>query len=379
MVKTGFRSLLLGLALTLGATGMAAAQNATAAGTSVSNSITLSYNGADNGGTQVRVDLPPTASMTETFTVARKIDLSVTADQGAQVLQVTPGQLAAQIQFTLENLGNARTSGSPAQDFNINVVNTGDLAGAAALTYSATASTTLGEYYVTVDGAAYDVGNPTAISLAPNGTATIRVIANIPGTSTDGLADVFTVTAVAVDGGTAVTESRTADLDDIDIVFADAESTTAMVGSTAATPLDAALNGQAAAETRMIVSAPQLTASKTAVVLDEGLPGSSFDCAAGGTATGSPLSPIPGACVEYTIIVANDAAATASATAVTISDVLPGDVTFAGVSTIAYTGTGAGSATTTTEPVNSGGTVTATIGTLPAGTTATFTIRVTVD
>jgi uncharacterized repeat protein (TIGR01451 family) len=339
---------------------------------------TLSYNGADNGGTQVRVDLPATASMTETFTVARKIDLSVTADQGAQVLQVTPGQLAAQIQFTLENLGNARTSGSPAQDFNIDVVNTGDLAGAAELTYSATASTTPGEYYVTVDGAPYDVGNPTAISLDPNETATILVIANIPDTSTDGLADVFTVTAVAVDSGTAVAESRTADLDDIDIVFADAESTTAMSDTTASGGvLDAALNGQAAAETRMIVSAPQLTASKTAVVLDEGLPGSSFDCAAGGTATGSPLSPIPGACVEYTITVANDAAATASATAVTISDVLPGDVTFAGVSTITYTGTAGGA--TTTQPANTSGTVTATIGTLPAGTTATFRIRVTVD
>jgi hypothetical protein len=52
-------------------------------------------------------------------------------------------------------------------------------------------------------------------------------------------------------------------------------------------------------------------------------------------------------------------------------------VTFAGVSTIAYTGTAGGASTT--APANSGGTVTATIGTLPAGTTATFTIRVTVD
>jgi hypothetical protein len=44
-----------------------------------------------------------------------------------------------------------------------------------------------------------------------------------------------------------------------------------------------------------------------------------------------------------------------------------------------FTGTDAADGVTTTQPAESGGTVTATIGTLPAGTTATFRIRVTVN
>ena len=378
-LKSAATGLALALLLSFGTVGIAAAQNVTAADTVVTNTITLSFDGANNGGTQTRIDLPATAGMTETFRVARKIDLTLVADQASQELQVLPNQTTATIQFTLTNLGNPNPAGA-AQDFHINVANTGTLAGSAALTYSATASTTLGEYYVTVDDAAYDVGTPTAVSLASNGTATVRVIANIPSGATDGLADVFTVTAIAVDSGVAVTESRTADLDDLDRVFADAASTTSMTGSTAASPLDVALNGQAVAETRMLVAAPQLSATKTAVVLDEGL--GTFDCDAGtGTATpaSAPRSPIPGACVEYTITVENDASASADATAVTISDVLPSDVTFAGVSTVAYTGAGAGTASTTTEPANATGTVTVTIGTLPVDTTATFRIRVTVN
>jgi uncharacterized repeat protein (TIGR01451 family) len=379
-LKSAATGLALALLLSFGTVGIAAAQNVTAADTVVTNTITLSFDGANNGGTQTRIDLPATAGMTETFRVARKIDLTLVADQASQELQVLPNQTTATIQFTLTNLGNPNPAGA-AQDFFINVTNAGNIGdGTAALTYSATASTTLGEYYVTVGGTAYDVGNPTAVSLASNGTATVQVIANIPSGATDGLADVFTVTAIAVDSGVAVTESRTADLDDLDRVFADAASTTSMTGSTAASPLDVALNGQAVAETRMLVAAPQLSATKTAVVLDEGL--GTFDCDAGtGTATpaSAPRSPIPGACVEYTITVENDASASADATAVTISDVLPSDVTFAGVSTVAYTGAGAGTASTTTEPANATGTVTVTIGTLPVDTTATFRIRVTVN
>ena len=369
MVKTRLKTLILGTALMMAGAGMAAAQNVTAAGTDVTNTITLSYNGADNGGTTVRVELPESQRPVETFKVAQKIDLSVTADQTDQELEVLPGALEQTVQFTLENLGNPKTAASPAQDFHINVANTGTLAGGApavALTYSPTATTTPGAYYVTVDGTVYDVANPTAIALDPNGTAVIRVIANIPDTSTDTLADVFTVTAFPVDGAGKLAEVAGADIDTLSIVYADAESTSAMAGGTPV--LDAALNGDAKAETRMIVTAPKLTATKTAVVLDEGLPGSTFNCATGGTATGTNLAPIPGACVEYTITVTNAADASAAASAITITDVLSTDTTYAGVTQ--------GGFTSVTE---SGGTVTATLDTLAIGASASFTIRVTVN
>jgi uncharacterized repeat protein (TIGR01451 family) len=371
MKHTRLKSFILGTAMMVAGAGMAAAQtNETAAGSIVSNTITLSFNGAANAGTQTRIDLPATAGMTETFTVAQKLDLSVTANQADQQLGILPGTEGAQVSFTLTNLGNAKSPTVAEQEFHINVSNAGTLAGGdplAGLTYSETATTTPGTYYVTVNGTPYDVANPTPLLLGPGAMATILVIANIPGTATDTLADVFTVTAFPVDAnGSKVAEVRSTNLDTLAVVYADAASTSAMAGGTAA--LDAALNGDAKAETRIIVTAPRLTATKTAVVLDEGLPGSTFDCAVGGTATGTGLAPIPGACVEYTITVTNDANATADASDITITDVLPAGTAFAGKSDGGF------------APVTeASGTVTATLATLEAGDSASFTIRVTVE
>lgn len=365
-LKTLFAPIGLAAVLAMGAASAAWAANATAAGTVVSNTISLSYDGATNGGTTERIALPTASLPTETFKVARKIDLTLVADQSGQQLLVNPAQTAATIDFTLTNLGNPN-EGSAAQGFDITVAATGTIGdGSTPLTYSATATTTLGQYYVTVDGTVTDVNSvATDVSLASNGTSTIQIIANIPSGATDGLADIFTVTAVAVDSGAAITPSRTANLDDLDVVFADAASTSTMAGGTPA--LDDALNGQAKAETRMLVSAPKLSATKTAVVLDEGLPGSTFSCVTGGTATGSPLSPIPGACVEYTITVTNASDATAAATNITITDALPADTTYAGVTQ--------GDFTSVTE---SSGTITATLASLAANASASFKVRVTV-
>jgi uncharacterized repeat protein (TIGR01451 family) len=365
-LKTLFAPLGLAAALAMGPASAAWAANATEAGTVVENTITLSYDGADNGSGPARIDLPTASRPIETFKVARKIDLTLVADQSGQQLLVNPAQTAATIAFTLTNLGNPNEGGA-AQGFNITVAATGTIGdGSTALTYSATQTTDLGKYYVTVGGTVTDVNTvATDVSLASNGTSTIQIIANIPSGATDGLADVFTVTAVAVDSGTAVSQSRSADLDVVSVVWADAASTSTMTGGTPA--LDPAVNGQAKAETRMLVSAPKLSATKTAVVLDEGLPGSSFVCATGGTATGSPLAPIPGACVEYTITVTNASDATAAATNITITDVLQSDTTYAGVTQ--------GDFTSVTE---SGGTVTATLVSLAIDASASFKVRVTV-
>lgn len=341
-------------------------QDQTQAGTVVSNTISLTYDGADNDGDIVSITLDPPAPTT--FTVARKIDLSVTAEQAGEELTVTPGQTAATTEFTLRNLGNPNVGGA-AQDFNINVAVAGNIGnGTAPLTYSATATTTAGQYYVTVGGDVYDTEAGTPVALASGAESTIRIIANVPSGATDGLADLFTVTAIAMDSGVKVVESRSSDLDDLSVVFADAESTTVLTGQT--NPIDPALNGEAVALTRLLVTAPQLSATKTAVVLDEGLPGSSFTCNSDDAATGTGLVAIPGACVEYTITVTNAAGATSPASNITIKDGIPGNTT--------HIRQFADDFDTATYDAGDNE-VTATLSTLAADSSASFRIRVTVD
>ena len=370
MVKTGFRSLLLGLALTLGATGMAAAQ--TAPGTVVSNTIDLTYQSGTGTPVITQDDVA-----TVTFQVDRKIDVAVTAQAGSGQQAAVPGQDTVVLPFEVENLGN------DTQGFDIDVVISAG--GTLGLTYSATATTTLGQYYVVISADAtlgsdtpYDTANPAnAGDLAAGGSYFALIVANVPLSATDGLQDTFEVTATATTAGsaTAVTEDRTQGLNGVNTVFADAASNSSLTSS----EIDGAETGADKDETRLLVTAPIITATKTVGVLSENLPSAPFTCASDSATAVSTLAAIPGACLEYTITVTNDGGASTAATNIELQDVLPSGVTFAGVSSITYTGNGAGSATTTTEPANSGGTVTATIGTLPADTTATFTIRVTVD
>ena len=158
-LKTLFAPIGLAAVLAMGAANTAWAANATEAGTVVSNTISLSYDGATNGGTTARIDLPTASRPTETFKVARKIDLTLVADEANQELSVNPAQTAATIDFTLTNLGNPNEAAA-AQGFNITVAATGTIGdGSAPLTYSATATTTLGQYYVTVDGTVTDVNS----------------------------------------------------------------------------------------------------------------------------------------------------------------------------------------------------------------------------
>lgn len=82
--------------------------------------------------------------------------------------------------------------------------------------------------------------------------------------------------------------------------------------------------------------------------------------------------------MEYTIEVTNAADASSSATNVAISDTVSNNLSIDAVTSITYSGTNEGDATTTTQP-DGNPTVEALIATLPAGVTATFRIRATVD
>ncbi len=386
MIPQFFRTLALSSSLALVFAGGAMAQVAdpadqTAPGVQVTNTISLTYNGADVSGEPVAVTLPEVSEHSAVFTVARKIDLSVTAEASDGEVTVMPGAQAVSFDFIVRNLGNGT------QGYNINVTNTdGELPGEtdglgdtfAGLTYSATTTTAPGTYYVQVAGSDYDTtANTNAGDLAPGETLTVTIVANIPDIATDGLADLFAVTAISLeeDTDTVVQEVRTNALDSEtpNVVFADAATEWSFEGGPS--EANGEPNGQDADNTNLRVTAPVITATKTAAVVDENRPGSSFECDTGsGTAnSGTPPAAVPGACVEYTIIVTNDSPSETAATNIVIKDPIPGNTTYAGVTQGGFT------SVTFNAGEGANGTVTATLATLAHNDTAEFRIRVTID
>lgn len=383
MIPNPVKTLAISAALAVFAGGAMAQATGTAAGTEVENTITLAYDGASNDGTPVRIELDPIAPAK--FTVARKIDLSVTPETGGEELEVAPGLDAATMDFTLKNLGNPNEDDAE-QDFRVDVAAVGSIAdGSAALEYSDTVTTNPGTYYVLVDGGIYDTTNPSAIALASNEEVTIQIVANIPSTATDGLTDMFTVTAIAVDSSGNIEElDRKTDLEQVSTILADAESTTTLTGSdvtfaTTAPTIDEEFNATAKALTRLKVTAPKLSASKSVIVLSEQLIGNTITCSDGVVSPTSNLAPIPGACVEYTITVTNADDATSTATNLVITDPLPDTLRFEAADNIQYSDGGSNTNAPAHDGSGTGGDITVTIDELPAGSTATLKIRATIE
>ena len=364
MLPRAFKALALSAALALPAGGAVAQQ--TAPNTVVTNTIDLTYNSGTG-----------TASVTQnnaasiTFNVDRKVDVIVTAQTGAAIFNAVPGQ-----NVTLSYL--VRNEGNDTQGFVVSVADGGNIGVAGGLAYSETATTTEGAYYVLIssdgtvgNGSVYNVNTgPNAGDLNAGQEYYVLIVANVPIEAVDGQLDDFIVTATATDAGTTntVVEDRSQGLTGVNTVFADAASSSTRTSS----EIDPATDGKAADETRILITAPIIVAEKTVIVLDENLPGSTFDCTAGGAATGSPLAAIPGACVEYTISVRNDSSegGGTAAGSIEITDAIPANTTYAGHTANNFTIAENGS------PVTS---ITAALANLPAGSTETFTIRVTID
>jgi uncharacterized repeat protein (TIGR01451 family) len=357
------RTLALGAALVI--THVAGALAQTAPDTIVTNTISLQYNSGSGTPTVTQAD-----AATVVFHVDRKVDLGMTAQAAGGVVPAVPGQAGVVIPFLVENRGN------DTQGFVIAVADGGTIDGAPGLTYSAAVTTDPGSYYVlispdgtTANGVVYSVtAAGSAGDLNAGESFHVLIVANVPIAAIDGQFDDFTVTATATDAGAAdpVVEDRTQGLLGVNTVFADAASNS----TRQSTQVDGALNGKDADETRLEIRAPIIVASKTAVVLDEGLPGSTFNCATGGGATGAPLAAMPGACVQYTITVENTSTSGTAAGSIQITDPIPANTTRRGES--------AGGFDSATYSAGTN-TVTASLSTLAAGASASFTIRVTVD
>ncbi len=314
----------------------------TAAGTVITNTVTVDY--------EVAGINQADATASNDVTVDRKVNVTVARVDGTAT-SVTPGAANQAVSFIVENVSNDTL------DFELTSlqVTTGNPAGISGNDgFDVTAPLA---YYLDDGDNAFD-GGDTAIThldaLAPDSPVTVHVVAtSVPTGLADGAIAALTLTATAKenDNGTALGSNLTQAATNTageDTIFADAAGAT-----------DGARDAAFSATDDYVVLTATLAATKSSRVI------------AGAFGTGAA---IPGATVEYCITVTNSGSA--DATSVSISDDLPSEMTFAD-------GVWVGGADCDTRGADtggeSGGTVTGTIATLAAGTSQTLIFEATIN
>jgi uncharacterized repeat protein (TIGR01451 family) len=338
ITKTAMRAALISTALvSLGSYTMAAG---TAPDTDITNSIDVSYS---SGGTTIT----RTNESSVTFKVDRKVDFVLEGQDAGSKVTVSQDAPDQQLTFRLQNEGN------DVSGYDIDIETSGTIgltSGTGEGTYSVYISPNAGAYDANTD-TAYDPSGTVSIGdIVSDGIVYIKIVADIPADAADGQEDTFKLTATALDANTSSpTKQATApSISVVDTFFADGDEDGIEIDSE-----------------RYQVSAPIISANKTSVVISENLSGT-FNCATEAPDGGEAF--VPGACVEYTLTISNGNA-TAPATNVVMTDVLPDDVTF--VDIVSYTNFD--------NVSQENGTVTGSIASLPANTDATATFRVTID
>ncbi len=307
------------------AMGMSSAYAAgTDAGTSISNTATVSYQ--VNSVQQTDVN-----SNAAVFVVDRKIDVNVTATG----VTTQPNTLNVATTFLVNNEGNLADSFT----LNYSYISGVDV------------STGLELYFDTDSSGTFNAGdtlvaNNTVVAFAEDEVRRYFVVADIPNTATNGQSSLVRLTATTT---TAATPPGPDNPATVQVVYAEGAGPT----------YDGAISGDA---TYSIVSAA-LTVTKAAVVVSD---------PTGNVAPNAKA--IPGATVEYTITV-NNAAGAQSATTVVATDAIPATTTYV-LGTISKTG---GTAPAPTDANVVGQNLTVPIGTLAASGSATITFRVTIN
>lgn len=316
----------------------------TTAGNTITNNVTVDFR---VGGVQQTA-----ATASNTFTVDRKVNVLVAASD-AVTTQVAPGQTAAVTTFDVTNLSNAIV----------------DLGLAVAQPTTDNFDVTSPVIYLDNGDGVFNAATDTVVTyldeVAADATVRVFVVANIPaGTVTGNVAQVV-LTATAQAGGTAgsagavLAATAGANTAGVDTVLAD------LAGST-----DANYDGRYSATDSYTVSAAALTATKSMRIVSDPING-----------TTNPKA-IPGATIEYCIAVTN-AAGSATATNVTVTDVLPADVTYSATFGIFLNGTVDGSgvcqADGTAGGTFSAGTVSGTLSDIGQSTTRTLYFQATIN
>ena len=298
-----------------------AAPVGTQAGVDITNTVTASYE--ISGVTQTPIEAD------ETFKVDRKVNVTLaTVDTAA--IAVSPGEASAVTTFTVTNTSNA------ALDFLLAATN--QSGGAANFTGTDNFDPTNVQVYIETDGVSgLTIGSDTLAStiaeIASGDTATVYVVADmiisagppqvlpvnddvatviLTATAAEGASAGTAITgltgASAGSGGSAITETPAGTANGKmteETVFADAAY---------APSGDAQYNGQHAARSDYSVAGALLTINKYSRIVSDPV---------GST---NPRS-IPGAIVEYCIVLAN-AAGGETATSVQVSDIVPSAMDF---------------------------------------------------
>lgn len=324
----------------------------TSAGTTITNTATVNF--------QVGGVSQTAVSGSDSFTVDRKVNLT-TAEVGSATTSVSPGQTSAVTTFLVTNTSNATL------DFNLAAT---QLSGGTAQ-HGGTDNfdaTNVRMFADTNSNGSYDAGTDQQITyldqIAADASARVFVVVDIPVSRVTGDVAGVRLTATAREAtaagslGAAITETTGGNTSGVDTVFADTNAN----GNTARDGAD--FYGD-----DYTVLAAALTVTKTSRIVSDPINGST-----------NPLM-IPGATVEYCIAVAN-AAGSATATNVSVSDTLPATTTFEAGFGILVNGTVTGAtcnADGSSGGAHNSGVVTATLSDIAAGTTRTVLFRVTVN
>jgi len=328
----------------------------TTAGSTINNTATVNYQ--VGGVSQTSIDA------SNSFTVDRKIDL-VVAEVGNATTSVAPGSTAQVTTFTVRNTSNA--------PLDLGLAVTQQTGGTAAHGGTDNFDVTTPSLFVDTNGnGSYDAGTDTAVTfldeIAADTQRTVFVVANISIARVNGDVAGVRLTAQAFEAGTAatqgtlVTQTAGANTAGVDTVFADAAGVT-----------DTASDGRHSDDDDYTVASAVLTVAKQSRVISDPING-----------TSNPKF-IPGALVEYCIVVSN-AATGSPATSVGISDPLPTQTTYETSYGIfvggTYTGT-PGTGTCNLDGSAGGafatGTVSGTLGTIAAGATRTLYFQVRIN
>ena len=315
-MKSIFRNTLVkpGAAIALAVAGLlggTAAQAAgTVSGTNITNLATLDYKVGTVAQTAIgssAIGNSSGAGTATSFTVDNKVNLTVTTGETSFV-SVGPGTTRQVTRFIVTNSGNtaqgytlagANTTGT-------NIAGTADTIDVSNLNVFVESATTNG--YQLADDTATSI-----LTLAPDTSKVVYIVADIPATAVNGAQANVSLTATTTIAGTPTAVSETTGIDTVgvDIVFADDVTTELeFVGASAAR------DGKATARNAYRVASAALTVTKTATPVCDPFNGNA-----------NPKN-IPGSYVNYTITIANASTAAASATLGLVTDPLNVNLTF---------------------------------------------------
>ena len=348
-------NLLLATALcgSAGIAAMPAYAAGTAAGTDVINNVTVNY--------QVGGVAQTATTATDTFKVDRKIIFTVAEATPAGTTSVSPGQSDAVATFVVTNTSNGTV------DFSLAATQQANGATAAHGGTDGFDVTSL-RFFVDNGDNVFNAAQDTATfidELAPDASRRVFVLGNVPLSLANGLVSGVTLTATVRESGatglgaaiTPATDATANGAGTVETVFA-----------------DTGRNGVEAANDDYTIAAATLSANKYSRVISDGV-------------SASNPKALPGAVVEYCISIAN-AAGAASATNVSISDVIPASLAYlsafgvqAGTSVDTSSGSPVCNAGTVADATvgQSAGTVTGTYGTIAGGQTRTLIFRATIN